>query len=488
MTKHAAIVAFLRSREGSGLFGKIFFAAVLGVVAGYGFYQASLGAFVENKTEEKATALQLVDAFVTNYSNLRSDLDAVRAPVPATFRAHSIELFNQARDAENVVRIRWIGRAGRAIATPPLDLHMADVIESFVGKPDPLPVSQFVTVDGEQVFRTVYPSVARDQSCVDCHNRLQPDQSWQRDDVMGAFSIDAPAGPFLHRLRLECAGIALVVFVLIGGFGSWVSLDHYRRIAEREAAKQKAESANRAKSSFLATMSHELRTPLNAIIGFSEMMRNQILGEIGNERYHPYIVNIHDSGAHLLQIITDILDLSKAESGKLDLNEDIFDLRDVVRSVRQLTSERIAAAGLVHRIGLPADLPLLRGDERKIKQVLLNLISNAVKFTPAGGTIELAAECDRDKGLILVVADTGIGIPPEDLDRVLEPFEQVDSSFSRQHQGTGLGLPLVRAIVELHGGTLALRSAIGIGTQVIITLPADLLVYDMAAAPLPTAA
>jgi len=365
---------------------------------------------------------------------------------------------------------------------------MAAAIESFVGKPNPVPVSRFVTVGGEQVFRTVYPSVARDQSCVDCHNRIQPEQSWQLNDVMGAFSIDAAAGPFLHDLRLECIGIGVVVFLLIGGVGAWVSVAHHHRIAEREADKQKAETANRAKSSFLATMSHELRTPLNAIIGFSDMMKSQVLGEIGNKRYHPYIDNIHHSGAHLLQIISDILDLSKAESGKLDLDEDIFDLRDVVRSVRQLTSGRMEAGGLTEKIDLPPDLPPLRGDERKIKQVLLNLVSNAVKFTAPGGRIELSARCDRTNGLILVVADTGIGIPQADLDRVLKPFEQVDSGLSRQHQGTGLGLPLVRAMIELHGGTVTLKSTVGVGTQVILTLPAERLVYEMARQQLSTAA
>src|SRR5438132_1169334 len=226
MQRRAAIRGFLRSREGSGLIGIVFFAAALAVVAGYGFYQASVQAFVENKTDEKATALQLVDAFVSNYSNLRKELDAERAPVPATFRAHSIALFNGARGAEDAVRIKWIGRAGRSIATPPS-----------------VPVSRFVTVGGNQAFRTVYPSVARDQSCVDCHNRIQPEQSWQLNDVMGAFSIDAPAGPFLHSLRLQCIGIALVVFLLIGGVGSWVSVAHYCRIAEREGDKQQAETA-----------------------------------------------------------------------------------------------------------------------------------------------------------------------------------------------------------------------------------------------------
>src|SRR5258707_12727709 len=157
MQRRAAMRGFFRSREGAGLIGIVVFAAALAVVAGYGFYQASLHAFVENKTDEKTTALQLVDAFVSNYSNLRKELDAERAPVPATFRAHSIALFNSARGAEDAVRIKWIGRAGRSIATPPSDAHMAEVIESFVGKPNPVPVSRFLAVGGAQVFRTVYP-------------------------------------------------------------------------------------------------------------------------------------------------------------------------------------------------------------------------------------------------------------------------------------------------------------------------------------------
>src|SRR5438067_9264769 len=191
-------------------------------------------------------------------------------------------------------------------------------------------------------------------------------------------------------------------------------------------AKEKAEAASRIKSGFLATMSHELRTPLNAIIGFSEMMRHEVLGPLGNEQYRAYAVDIHDSGTHLLEIINDFLDLSKAEVGKLELHEEVFDLRSTVRSVRQLTSESIRAASLFHSFELAEDLPLLRGDERKTKQVLLNLVTNAVKFTPAGGRLEVDGRFDRITGLSLMVTDTGIGIPPGDIGRVLEPFEQVD--------------------------------------------------------------
>jgi signal transduction histidine kinase len=243
-------------------------------------------------------------------------------------------------------------------------------------------------------------------------------------------------------------------------------------------AKEEAEAANQAKSGFLATMSHELRTPLNAIIGFSEMMLREVLGSLGNEQYRTYVGDIHASGTHLLQIINDILDLSKAEAGKIDLTEEIFDLREVMRSVTQLTTGRIAEAGLTQSVELPSDLPPLRADERKTKQVLLNLITNAVKFTPPGGCISVLARYECDSGLIVTVSDNGIGIPGGDIERVLKPFEQVDSSLSRQHQGTGLGLPLVKAIMEIHGGHLQLKSELGVGTEVTVTFPPERIVLD----------
>jgi len=247
---------------------------------------------------------------------------------------------------------------------------------------------------------------------------------------------------------------------------------------EAEAAREEAEAANKAKSGFLATMSHELRTPLNAIIGFSEMILREVLGQIGNEQYRSYVADIHSSGTHLLQIINDILDLSKAEAGKLELFEDVFDLRDTIRSVGQLTNPRIQDAGLQSSTLLPEDLPLLRADERKTKQVLLNLITNAVKFTPSGGRIDILGRFSPGAGVALTVADTGIGIAHDDLARVLQPFEQVDSSLSRAHEGTGLGLPLVKAIMELHGGSLLLESEVGAGTRVTITFPPERIVNE----------
>ena len=242
---------------------------------------------------------------------------------------------------------------------------------------------------------------------------------------------------------------------------------------ELRLAKEEAEAANQAKSGFLATMSHELRTPLNAIIGFSEMMLREVLGAVGNEQYRAYVGDIHASGTHLLQIINDILDLSKAEAGKIDLAEEVFDLRDIMRSVGQLTAGRVHAAELTQDVDLPDDVPPLCGDERKTKQVLLNLVTNSVKFTPSGGSITVSARWEAGLGLAITVADTGIGIAEGDLDRVLKPFEQVDSSFSRQHQGTGLGLPLVKAIMELHGGRIELHSELGVGTEVTVTFPPE---------------
>jgi len=262
--------------------------------------------------------------------------------------------------------------------------------------------------------------------------------------------------------------------------------DRVDLLRDREAAyealrqaKDEAEAANQAKSGFLATMSHELRTPLNAIIGFSEMMLREVLGSLGNEQYRAYVGDIHASGTHLLQIINDILDLSKAEAGKIELSEDVFDLRDIMRSVGQLTTGRIEKAGLSQEVDLADDLPPIRGDERKTKQVLLNLITNAVKFTPAGGRIIVTGRFDAEDGLAVTVADTGIGIPEGDLERVLKPFEQVDSSFSRQHQGTGLGLPLVKAIMEMHGGRLRLKSALGAGTAVTVVFPPERAIFDL---------
>jgi len=242
------------------------------------------------------------------------------------------------------------------------------------------------------------------------------------------------------------------------------------RTMEAVLARDLAERANEVKSMFLANVSHELRTPLNAIIGFSELMVGEMMGPLGNDKYRTYARDIHDSGSHLLAIINDILDLSKAEAGKLELNESWFVAHEIVAAACRLVSQRAVDAELTLSVSLPPDAPMLHADERKLKQVLLNLLANAIKFTGPGGHVKLTMAVNST-GIAITVKDTGIGIPAAYLDRVLLPFVQVDNSLVRPHQGTGLGLPLVKAIAELHGGRLQLESQEDIGTTATVTLP-----------------
>jgi signal transduction histidine kinase len=237
-------------------------------------------------------------------------------------------------------------------------------------------------------------------------------------------------------------------------------------------AAQATEEANRAKFEFLAKISHELRTPLNAIIGFSELIMREVLGPVDNDQYRNYIEDIHASGRHLLDIINDILDFAKAEAGKLLLQESEVDTHQLIGGLMRLIAPRARDAGIAISNLIAPDAPHLWCDERKLKQMMLNLLSNAVKFTPPGGRIDI--ECSTDaSGLTLWVRDTGIGIAEGDLDRVLQPFIQVDDTLSRRQAGTGLGLPLVKAMIEIHGGNLQLASELGSGTTVRLTLPPE---------------
>ena len=238
------------------------------------------------------------------------------------------------------------------------------------------------------------------------------------------------------------------------------------------SAKEAVEEANRAKFEFLAKISHELKTPLNAIIGFSELMMREVLGPVDNDQYRNYVKDIHGSGRHLLDLINDILDFAKAEAGKLLLQESEVDVHEIVGAVLRLVGPRAREAGITLNNLLPADLPHLWCDERKLKQMLLNLLSNSVKFTPQGGRIDIEGSMDASS-FSLTVHDTGIGIPETDLDRVLQPFVQVDNKLSRRQEGAGLGLPLVKAMIEIHGGQLQLESELGSGTTVRLTLPPE---------------
>ncbi|MFQ5773133.1 MAG: ATP-binding protein [Kiloniellaceae bacterium] len=247
---------------------------------------------------------------------------------------------------------------------------------------------------------------------------------------------------------------------------------------ELRESMRMAQEASVAKSQFLANMSHELRTPLNAILGFSEIMHREQLGPIGTPRYRTYAQDINKSATHLLQIINDILDISKIESGKFEVHDDVFSLQQILDSVTRLMRPRAGEAAVSLNMEVDPDLPVLRSDELRLKQVLLNLVSNAVKFTPPGGQVAVRANIAENGDLIVAVADTGIGIPASEIRRVLSIFEQVDGGLNRKYEGTGLGLPLAKLITERLGGHLVLESEFGKGTRVTLVFPPSRILYD----------
>ena len=282
-----------------------------------------------------------------------------------------------------------------------------------------------------------------------------------------------------YRLAMFIAALALVAYIVV----TLVSLMRVRRdlqranaeleqrIADISRAKEEADLANRSKSEFLAMMSHELRTPLNAVIGFSDLMRMETFGPVGSPRYRGYAGDIHDSARHLLSLINDILDLSKIERGSLKPEDEALDVRAAVQAVETLVKDRAERGRVALAFDCPEALPALRADPRQFKQMLANLLSNAIKFTDPGGRVSVAVSCDPAKGYLFSVEDTGIGMAMEDIPKALAPFVQVDRSLARKHEGTGLGLPLTKRMIELHGGRLELKSALGLGTTATLVFP-----------------
>ena len=251
------------------------------------------------------------------------------------------------------------------------------------------------------------------------------------------------------------------------------SESRYREAAQRE------HSASRAKSEFLAAMSHELRTPLNAILGFSEVIKSELYGPLGHVKYREYAQDVHQSGVHLLDLINDVLDLSKIDAGKMELRETCFVVADLV--AESVTLVRDKARGHVElRVTVPADITII-ADRRYLKQILLNLLSNAIKFTPQGGAVSVTAE-HRTDGLALSVSDTGIGMNQEEIATAFSHYGQIDSHIARTHQGTGLGLPISRSLAQLHDGDLSVDSTKGMGTRITLLLPQSRVSRDAQAA------
>jgi two-component system, cell cycle sensor histidine kinase PleC len=290
--------------------------------------------------------------------------------------------------------------------------------------------------------------------------------------------------PFYLAMAAMAVGLHVYFIVLARGLNSTaLAMLEYRAekdalIAEIEEeksisdeARRRAEAANIAKSRFLATMSHELRTPLNAILGFSEVMKSELLGPIACASYKDYAGNIHDSGRHLLQLINEILDLSRIEAGRYELHEEPVRLCDIVEDCLRLLQLRAESKGLQVAVEFGKGLEQIWADERAIRQVCLNLITNALKFTPRGGRITLAVSVMADGGQMLIVKDTGPGIPKEEIPRVMQAFGQGSLAHQTAEGGTGLGLPIVQNLVNLHGGTFELRSELRKGTEAIVCLP-----------------
>ncbi|HEX2438533.1 MAG TPA: GAF domain-containing protein [Methylomirabilota bacterium] len=271
--------------------------------------------------------------------------------------------------------------------------------------------------------------------------------------------------------RREVGGFAAATVDLLRTFAtqSALAIQNARLFREIETKSRELEIANRHKDEFLASMSHELRTPLNAIIGFSEVMLERLFGEI-NDKQEEYLSDILSSGRHLLSLINDILDLAKIEAGRMELEPTEFDLPHAIENAVVLVRERALRRGITLEQAIGPEVGEIKGDERKIKQVLLNLLSNAVKFTPEGGRIDVRA-ARHDGAVEISVADTGVGIAPEDHEAVFEEFRQVGTDYARKHEGTGLGLALARKFVELHGGTIRVQSRLGEGATFTFTIP-----------------
>lgn len=274
---------------------------------------------------------------------------------------------------------------------------------------------------------------------------------------------------------VETAYLRIIAISIILGAAGLLALFFMQRRYTQKLKKTMAEatSANQAKSDFLANMSHELRTPLNAILGFSEMMQHQVFGKLGTRQYEEYTDHIHSSGRHLLDIINDILDLSKVESGKLQLEEENIDLEEVFHEVHTILAPKAQALRQNIIVSANAYGTTLFADRRLLKQILLNLLSNSVKFTPKHGTLKLTSQMSEHGEIKITVTDTGVGMTPEELKVAMTPFGQAGRTLTRSHEGTGLGLPLVKDLVELHGGIMKITTEKHKGTRVRLCFPLE---------------
>lgn len=273
--------------------------------------------------------------------------------------------------------------------------------------------------------------------------------------------------------------IFLAIFTITSHYNESVITRQHEANIELAAAATAAEEATQQKSQFLANISHELRTPLNAIIGFSEVIKHEVIATIHDQKYHDYINDINSAGLHLLSLINDILDFSKAEAGKLELEISEVNATKMVQNCIRLIQPRAESGNVKIVEAMPSEQSTLMTDSKKFKQIMLNLLSNAVKFTPAGGTVHVSMwQHLVDNSFTFEVSDTGIGIAPKDISRAMSPFGQVENTLTRKFEGTGLGLPLTKKFVELMGGKFTIESRLGAGTTITFTLPYEITPHE----------
>ncbi len=430
----------------------------------------------------------------------------------AVIAIENVRLFTelQARTAELSRSVQELTALGEVSQTLSASLHLETVLATIVAR-----TSQLAAADGCTIYE--YDEIAEefrllrmsDDFAADFVDAVRQRPIPKGEGIMGEAAArrapvqipDLTVGGYQSPVRdlLAAAGYrALLAIPLIredhvlgalvinrkvaGAFGdevvkllqtfanqSALAIQNARLFREIEDKSRQLEVATHHKSEFLANMSHELRTPLNAVIGFSEVLLDRMFGEI-NDKQEEYLNDILSSGRHLLSLINDILDLSKIEAGRMELELTDFDLPQALDNALTLVRERAARRGIALSASVDDRLGELRGDERKVKQVLLNLLSNAIKFTPEGGRVEVRAE-PVDGHVEIAVSDTGIGIAPGDQEAVFEEFRQVGTDYAMKREGTGLGLTLCRKFVELHGGTIWVKSAVGQGSTFTFTLP-----------------
>jgi signal transduction histidine kinase len=579
------------------------FCVALAVGAGAVLERHLVANLIERSGAEASIKLMLADSFFETFARERARSMSAEADVPAKFQTQALEHF--AKQFQKMgLSITWVGIPGRAIATEPYDPRLADYLLVIAAGASSEPLTELTSHNGRDIVRTILPSIAKQQVCVDCHNAEQNlEIPWKLGDMMGALVVDEAAKPALDTIREETliAGAA----VLIGSYGIGLTafcfairlqsarqrlerqaqeriagvveslpagvalfdaqdrlvvsnaayrdmhrrlsdslapgipfkdvlraqvkagrldigsedpeehianeLRRFRKLAEPverklssgrweqrreqhledgaicevliditdekereatlEAAKEAAETANRAKSEFLANMSHELRTPLNAIIGFSEIIQGQMLGKEASANYADYCSNILTSARHLRDVINDVLDMSKIETGNYTLTERELSVQEVIESCLRLVAGRAKSGAVELHVSVQPDLPPIFADARAMKQIVLNLLSNAVKFTPQDGSVDLRAYLTESGGLEIEISDTGIGIPADQLSRIAEPFRQVESGLARRYEGTGLGLAISKNLATLHGGSITIESRQYEGTRVVLSLP-----------------